>query len=143
MSRFSRPAARRLSALVLLALYSSGCMSWRSEPVSPAQLIAGQKPDVVRITRTDSSRVVIRSPSVQGDTLYGQLDSAQSGNPAARVGIPLAEVGEIATRRSDPTKTTLLGVGIAVGAFSLLCLGADALGCGEEPTFLAQADFAR
>ncbi|MFL5448851.1 MAG: hypothetical protein ACJ8A6_02100 [Gemmatimonadales bacterium] len=37
-------------------------MSWRSEPLSPAQLIATKKPPVVRVTRTDSSQVILKDP---------------------------------------------------------------------------------
>jgi hypothetical protein len=85
-------------------------MSWRSEAVSPAQLIATRKPPVVRVTRTDSSKVILRDLN---DSL------------GDRTGIPLVGIHSIATRKSDPTKSTLLVVGIGIATFSALC-AADA-----------------
>ena len=109
----------------------SGCMSWRSETMSPAQLIATRKPPVVRVTRTDSSKVILRDPEVAGDTLYGRLQSSLNDSLGDRTGIPLAGIHNIATHKSDPTKTTLLIAGIGVVTFGALC-AADALGCGPE-----------
>jgi hypothetical protein len=116
----------------------SACMSWRSEPVSPAQLIATKKPPVVQVTRTDSSKVILEDPEVAGDTLYGRPQSSLEDEPADGTGIPLAGIQGIATRNSDPTKTTLLVVGIGVVAFAALC-AADAFGCGPEENPTADA----
>jgi hypothetical protein len=123
-------------ALVVFSL--SACMSWRSEPVSPAQLIATKKPPVVRITSTDSSKLILRDPEVIGDTLYGRPQSSLEAEPADRTGIPLAGVQDIAILKSDPTKNTLLVIGVGVVTFSVLC-AADALGCGPEETFVTAA----
>jgi hypothetical protein len=65
------PARRRLTVLVQLTSFLAACMTWRTEPIAPANLIANQKPSVVRITRTDSSRVTLREPAIRGDSLYG------------------------------------------------------------------------
>jgi hypothetical protein len=117
MSRLLPVAFIRAAAVVAL----SGCMSWRSEALSPAQLIATRKPPVVRVTRTDSSKVVLRDLN---DSL------------GDRTGIPLAGIHSIATHQSDPTKTTLLFVGIGVVTFAALC-AADAFGCGPEEDAIA------
>jgi hypothetical protein len=119
MSRFLPLAFIRSAAVVAL----SGCMSWRSEALSPAQLIATRKPPVVRVTRTDSSKVILRDLN---DSL------------GHRTGIPLAGIHSIATLQSDPTKTTLLFVGIGVVTFGALC-AADAFGCGPEEDAIASA----
>jgi hypothetical protein len=58
--------------------------------------------------------------------------------PADRTGIPLAGIQGIATRNSDPRKTTLLVVGIGVVAFAALC-AADTFGCGPEENPTADA----
>ena len=137
MSRFlAFGPACRVSLLVHAAmLWSlSACMSWRSEPVSPAQLIATKKPPVVRVTRTDSSKVILKDPEIAGDTLYGRPQSSLQAQPADRTGFPLTGIQDIATLKSDGTKTTLLVVGIGVATFGILCV-ADALGCGEEEVF--------
>jgi hypothetical protein len=106
-------------------------MSWRSEPVSPAQLIATKKPPVVQVTRTDSSKVILEDPEVAGDTLYGRPQSSLEDEPADRTGIPLSGIQGIATRKSDPTKTTLLVVGIGITTFAALC-AAESFGCGSQ-----------
>jgi hypothetical protein len=120
-------------AAVLVSV--SACMSWRSEPLSPAQLIATKNPPVVQVTRTDSSKVILKDPEIAGDTLYGHPQSSLDETPADRAGIPLAGIQSIATHKSDPTKTTLLVAGIGVATFAALC-AADALGCGPEESFL-------
>ncbi|HSJ76594.1 MAG TPA: hypothetical protein VK899_10500 [Gemmatimonadales bacterium] len=113
-------------------------MSWRSEPVNPTQLIATQKPPFVRVTMTDSSKVILRDPEVAGDTLYGRPQSSLEDQPADRTGIPLAGIQGVATLKSDPTKNILLAAGIGVVTFGVLC-AADALGCGPEETFVPLA----
>lgn len=134
MSRFLPLTFIPAAAVVALA----GCLSWHSEALSPAQLIATRKPPVVRITRTDSSKVVLRDPEVAGDTLFGRPQSPSNDSLGERTGIPLAGIHSIATHQSDPTKTTLLLVGIGVVTFGALC-AADAFGCGPEENTIAFA----
>jgi hypothetical protein len=89
--------------------------------VGPAQLIATRKPPLVRITRTDSSEIILSDPAIIGDTLYGRPQSSVVNQPANRTAIPLIGIQDIVTLRSDPTKNTLLGVGIAVATLGFLC----------------------
>lgn len=139
----ARFRAQRVCTVVQLALFLSACMSWRPEPINPAELIATRRPDVVRITQSDSSLVILRDPAVLGDTLFGRPETALGETSQARTGFALADVKGIATLRSDPTKTTLLSVGLAVGTFSLLCFAAEAFGCGEDAVFVAVPTFVR
>ncbi len=99
-----------------------------------------QKPYVVRVVRSDSSRLVLRNPTIQQDSLYGTLEASPGDTVPGRRGIPLADIRTIETRRSDPTKTALLGTGILVGTFTTLCLLADTFGCDDDAaTILASA----
>jgi hypothetical protein len=107
-------------------------MSWQTAPSTPATLIASKRPELVRITRSDSSRLVLRNPAIQQDTLYGSLELAAGDTSQNRTAVPLAEITSVETRRSDPTKTTLLGTGVLVGTVAALCLLGDAFGCDEE-----------
>jgi hypothetical protein len=86
----------------------AGCTSWRVQSVSPEMVVSGQHPEAVLVTRTDSSRLVVQSPSIVADTLRGQVD----GQPLA---VPMADVAAIAVRRSDGGKTAglILGSGVA------------------------------
>jgi hypothetical protein len=131
----SRPA---ISALLWLFLVFSlsGCMSWRAEPTSPATLLATRKPDIVRVVRTDSSRVILREPTVEKDSLVGtEVSQADDLQGKDRRAIPLSDVAAIQTRQSDPTKNILLGAGILVGTAVTMCLLADELGCNDADIF--------
>jgi hypothetical protein len=105
------------------------------QPTSPSDLLASQHPTVVRITRTDDSRLTLNDPTIHGDTLLGSRLRSDAGGVTERIGLPLADVKAIAVLRPDPTKNTLLVVGLGVVTFSVLCL-ADAFGCGPEESFL-------
>ena len=101
----------RYACLVLLAAHLSACYSWRSEQVAPAQAIAGRQPEQVRITEPGGKTVVVLGPTVAGDTLRGQ--SKLTGYPVA---IPLAEVLQLETRRSNGTSSALVVAGLGLGA---------------------------
>jgi hypothetical protein len=128
-----RQAIVKCAALQYLVLVS-GCMSWRTEPVAPSELVQ-RNPPVVRITQSDSSRLILRHLEVRGDTLYGSPQDSLGGDAKQRVGIPLSNITSVETRRGDPNKTVILAAGVAVGTLTALCLLADALGCGDDPVF--------
>ena len=128
---FNPRRQRRLIALVQLAIFLPACTSWQVDSAAPAELF-GKRPSIVRLTMSDSSRLVLNDPVIRGGTLYGHRQLPDQSRTQQPEGIPLAEVQEIATLRSDPTKTTLLVTGIAVATFSTLCFLGDAFGCGPD-----------
>jgi hypothetical protein len=136
---FGQANVRRVCALVQLVVFLPACFSWRVQSAAPAELLGTQHPTSVRVTAHDRSHLTLNNPEIRGDTLYGTPDRVVTDTAAQRVGIPLANVREIAVRRSDPTRNTLLIVGIGVATFSILCFGADAFGCGPEEVFLTAA----
>jgi hypothetical protein len=87
------------------------------QKVSPQEAISGTKLYQVRLTRPDSSELVLLRPRVVGDSLIGEDPNSRDpkGSPE-RVALPLSQVQSIALRRADATRTTLLvlGVGAAV-----------------------------
>jgi hypothetical protein len=117
-------------ALLSSAIALSACMSWRAPPSDPAALLATRKPALVRVIRTDSSRVMLRNPTLQHDSLFGtevsDPDNTEGRNQRA---IPLADGAAVQTRQPDATKNVLLGAGILVGTLGAMCLLADELGC--------------
>jgi len=124
----------------LSVLWGSGCTSWRAEPTSPATLVATRKPALVRVIRTDSSRVVLREPTVEHDSLFGtEVSNPHQTEGTVRRAIPLTEVAGMQTRRSDPTKNVLLGAGILVGTAASMCFLADELGCGDDAVYAFSA----
>jgi hypothetical protein len=85
--------------------------------VRPEELLATQHPKTVRILRADSTRIVLNSPRLSGDSLIGKSD----GGPA---GVLVSDISQIAVRRESPSKTVGLIVGIYGGAgliYGLAC----------------------
>ncbi len=112
------PMTRRRSplraCLVLAGALSSGCSSWRLEQVAPAVAIEERRPEQVRITEPAGKTLVVLGPTVGGDTLRGR--SALTGYPVA---IPLAEVLQLETRKSNGVSSGLVAAGIGVGAVGI------------------------
>mgnify|MGYP001495007960 CR=1 FL=1 len=106
---------RQSLAAVLLAAYGLACTSWRVEGVPPARLLEDHHPTQVRVTRPDSSHVILHNPSLSGDSIVG----SSQGAPA---GIPLGDVASLATRKGDALTTAgLIGV-ILGGLFVIVAL---------------------
>jgi len=100
----------RHACLLILWSQLSGCYSWRTEQVAPAQAIADRRPEQVRITQPGGATVVVLGPTVAGDTLRGRSDL--SGYPVA---IPLAGVLRLETRGSNGVSSALVVAGLALG----------------------------
>jgi hypothetical protein len=64
------------------------------------------------VTRADSSTVVLQTPSVVRDSLWGWRRGTE-------LGIELADIRAIATRHGDAGKSLLLGLGIVGGLFAI------------------------
>jgi hypothetical protein len=120
-----RITVRRLVFLLLLP----GCHTWR--PVEPAPNTGYRQDGEVRVERVhttnsvvtagdgstsgSSARVVFHGAWVDGDTLFGW----QSGR-SARHAVAIADVRRAEERRLSGGRTTLLVLGITVGALAAL-----------------------
>ncbi len=115
---------RRLIACILLPCYLVACTSWKTQEVSPQQVLTDEQPDKVRVSLTDGSQVVLEEPVVSGDTLIGFEQDVQKS-------ILLADVSALELREGDGGKTTLaiiggviLAGGLALGvAYAVYCAG--------------------
>jgi hypothetical protein len=101
---------RRALSCILLPVYVASCMSWRVEPVSPAQVVIQDQPSAIRVTMNDGSRFELESPVVSGDSLLGL---AKSEAYAPR-GVLLADISRVEIRKGDALKTVGLVVGLAM-----------------------------
>ncbi|MGN6390841.1 MAG: hypothetical protein ACTHM9_01150 [Gemmatimonadales bacterium] len=99
----------------------AACHTWRTQPVSPADVLA-TSPSEVRLHLHDGRRVVVRRPALRADTVVSQL-------PNDTVAMALTEVDSAALRKGDTAKTMGL-VLLIVGVPALLC----AVGC-EVPDY--------
>ena len=99
---------RKTVASAVVATHLAACHSWRVEAVPPTQLLATSHPSEIRVTRQDSSKVVLATPGIVRDSLWGWSRGAE-------LGMPLTDVRAIATRHGDAGKSVFLGVGIFAG----------------------------
>jgi len=109
-----RAVTRQAMAAFLLTIHLA-CTSWRTESVTPAELIDRDHPDQVRVTTTAGDQVVLSPPVVLGDSL--RADTPKAGTAVA---LPLQDVSQIATRQFSSGKTLGLVAGVtlvSVGAF--------------------------
>lgn len=95
---------------VLVGLAQAGCVTplhhWQDQGLSPDQVVERERPDVVRVTRMDGSRLVVREPWASADTLFGAAaDSA--------VALPLSEIARLAVRRRGPSPPIQAGAALA------------------------------
>jgi hypothetical protein len=102
---------------VLIAYLScTACTSWRMNALSPQAAVQGH-PRTLRVTRTDSSQVILHDPGLQGDSIVG-ITPQQT-----RVGVPLDSVAVTHTRRTSAVKTVFAVVGVAAAAFAAVVIG--------------------
>lgn len=116
---YKRAFMQRSVAVILLSGQLSGCTGWRAEPLSPADVVEGQKPSELRVQRGDGRREVLYQPQVRGDSLLGRRDRSATQPDRA---LALTDVTEVATRHIDEGRTValVLGVGAIVGVIVAL-----------------------
>jgi hypothetical protein len=112
----SRPFAYAMLSLALVA-----CTRWVPQELTPAQVVSEMKPARIRVTRSDSTRLVLVQPQVAGDSMIGSV-------PGRRTSIPLSDVAAVSLRKGNPGGTVLvvLGVLVAAGVWVLAQLGRNA-----------------
>ena len=105
-----------LPILYCLATFAGACTSWETRPESASAIVGDSAPERVRVTRTDSSRIVLVSPALARDTLRGLLE----GSEDRMVAIPVSGIQQLAVRDLDPLKTAGLIAGLLVLAALVL-----------------------
>jgi hypothetical protein len=111
------------------ALGLAGCMTWH--PIQLAREPAPRGlPFVLRVTRSDSTRITMLAPFLRGDSLYGRV-------AADTVGLPLDDVRVAERQRFEPIGTFLVVVMVPVavlyGLYVLSC-GPSGNGCANSPS---------
>jgi len=102
---------------VLIAYLScTACTSWRMNTLSP-QAVVESHPRALRVTRTDSSQVILNDPSLQGDSIVGISPRHM------HVGVPLDSIATTHTRRTSAVKTVFAVIGVGAAAFAALVIG--------------------
>ena len=92
----------------------AGCATWRPQGLTPTAVIQQDRPRVVRVTRADSTRVVLDSPRIQGDSILGVNHGQENA-------VALADVAYVSLRRANTAAgAALVGVGVAAGVVALM-----------------------
>jgi hypothetical protein len=102
------------SRLSLLLLLGSGCTSWRTQHLTPLQVVE-RHPDRIRVKLTDSSTLVLRHPAISGGAITGE-------SRGARISIAPVDVAWTEVRGGNTWKTIgfvylLMGVTLVVTGF--------------------------
>ena len=99
-------------AVLILYLLCTACTTWRPDTLTPQAVVQG-RPQSLRVTRKDSSKVVLTTPQLQGDTILGL------GPKKAQVRVPLDSVLLTDTRHGDGGMTVLVVVGVLAALFAV------------------------
>lgn len=136
---FAHPGVRAL-LVVLLGLVATGCSRWRFASSPAPTVVATERPERVRVTRGDGSRLEISDPSVRNDSIVGTarrpactLDEAM--DPArdcpmrsVPVGIASSDMVELELRERSVMRSMVLAGGLALGIYRLVRMAAPAFG---------------
>ena len=126
MHRLTQASSTRLGLILQLTLCLSGCHTWRTQSVSPREVVETQRPQRIRVSLASQSQLTLEVPEIQGDTLFGHVgEDPKNRKP---IGLPLSVVKQVAVRQSDAGKTAVavvLGGGAAVVLLGLLSLTLD------------------
>jgi hypothetical protein len=113
------PLLVRAALLAVVAIPAGACMSWKTQAVSPDQSLA-KRPNQVRVTRADGSKVILLRPAIVADSLVGEPPGDSAKRIAQRLAIPLSDVQSVAVQQVSAGKTVLLIAGVGVTALAVI-----------------------
>lgn len=120
-----------VAVLVLTSL--TGCKSWRPAGGPPAQVLADQRPNVVRITDVDGRLIIVRHPVVRNDSIVTS-DLDPMGQPVRGEGVAYGDVGVVAVERFNPVKTALFAGALFAAGATWVKLNEGSTGGDPVPT---------
>jgi hypothetical protein len=109
-------ARNRVAWVGLFVVAIGACTSVRR--VQPATYLSEKNPEVVWVTRTNNTVVLVAEPVIKRDTLRGLGQGRHE-----RVKIPLSEVQSVQAKVADHTKTALLVTTLGVAAITSVYFG--------------------
>lgn len=114
---------------LLLSLSLPACTSWHVGTPTPAQFVDTERPEHLRVTRTDGSTLDLGSPVVLGDSLMGTDGGGRVREDTSRtVGVALSDVRSVAVKKTSVRNTVLI-VGVVALTVSWVAL---AIECSDE-----------
>lgn len=110
---------RALAVACGVAVTLSGCTRWHDLEWSGRSPAAPLR-SPLRVTKLDSSRVVVRAPRVTHDSLVGETE--YNGR---QVAIPMDSIHSVAGLRFNGTGTAFVVLGLGAVTAAALCLGVE------------------
>jgi hypothetical protein len=107
-------------ALLSTFFFSSACQGWHLQEAAPESSLAVQHRGPIRITRMDSSQVVLRDAVMRADTIFGVV--TQNGIDE-QTRIPAADVRYVESRGFSTGKTVGLFFGLVLAVVAALAIG--------------------
>ena len=111
---------------------SMGCRSWQVVSPSPEEYLRTHTPEQVRVTRVDSTRIVLRAPKIQADSIVGTVGGGMKADDPLRItGVPLAGVGSVEVSHTE-TGMVLAAVGVGMILFLAIVGASGAMDFGPS-----------
>ena len=126
---------RRAVALVLIPVVVAGCSSWQLAKPTPSEYLQSHRPNHVRVTRSDSARISLRTPELRGDSLWGiEGGSLARADTGRQVIVPLSDIQRMEVRRFSLAKTlglyAVISVALLIAFHASGGLFGDGIGLG-------------
>ena len=124
----------RAVALLMLVLHLGACTTWRPAAVAPRQLVEQEMPPSIRVRTLDGRQVVVRSPHIVRDTIFGVVKAcrmsfqSQSGSVCELLETPLAPLADVQgveVGRISAGRTVAAVLGLTVLIVGVLAATAD------------------
>lgn len=119
----------RTLAPYLGILLVAGCTAWHRVEVTPAEFLRDNQPDVVRVTRSDSSHINLRAPALHGDTIVGLTGQGTTRGISHTQAVPLADVTTLEVTRFSASKSAWFAVLVTGWVTAMTCNRGDGFIC--------------
>ncbi len=119
-----RVRVTRFTAMVVSVSFVIACTGWHTTRLRPERFRSDSSPEQVRLTLSDSTRVLARHPVLQGDSLIW-MERTNNPGDSVRHAVPTGTVQRVEVRQVDGVRTVLLLLGLGfvtavIGAASSL-----------------------
>ena len=111
------PRVRTPATLLFVLALSTACTEWRviTQP-SPAEYVRSAKPGAIRVTRIDSTKVVLQAPEVIGDSVVG------GGEQPTRSAVLVTDIKTLEARAGNPGGSLAIFGGIMLFVAALVAV---------------------
>lgn len=106
------------AAMLLLPMFTTGCHTWKVQPVNPGQASQWSRP--IRVTLVSGELLTLDGARVTSDTLFGAPRAVRGAQTATVLALPMREVRAIDERVFSGDRTAGVVVGSVPGALALL-----------------------